>query len=186
MISKSMWFIILIPLLMIILFQSKSSTLNIVLQTSKPCYSVDENIEIYGNLTYNDAYVPNSTVAIEVQNLDGDPIVLCSVQTNSHGVYNFSFRLSLKARLGTYTVYVTSSYMGETAVEEITFEYILLGDINNDKTVNFLDAILLGAAFNSEPDDPNWNSNADINGDDVVNFLDAIILGVNFGKVGTL
>jgi parallel beta-helix repeat protein len=56
------------------------------------------------------------------------------------------------------------------------------GDTNGDSTVNFLDAILLGVAFGSEPDDPNWNPNSDINGDHVVNFLDAIILGAHLGQ----
>jgi len=58
----------------------------------------------------------------------------------------------------------------------------LPGDINGDGVVNFLDAILLGAAFGSTPGSPNWNPNADLNGDLVINFLDAIILGANFGK----
>jgi len=48
--------------------------------------------------------------------------------------------------------------------------------------LKFLDAILVGAAFGSEPHDSNWNPNADINGDNVVNYLDAIILGANFGQ----
>jgi hypothetical protein len=37
------------------------------------------------------------------------------------------------------------------------------GDINGDHTANFLDGILLGVAFNSDPDKSNWNVNADIN-----------------------
>jgi parallel beta-helix repeat protein len=56
------------------------------------------------------------------------------------------------------------------------------GDVNGDTTVNFLDAIQLGTAFSSKPDDSNWNPNADMNNDNVVNYLDAIILGANFGK----
>jgi PKD repeat protein len=57
----------------------------------------------------------------------------------------------------------------------------LPGDINGDGVVNFLDAILLGAAFGSQPGDPNWDQRCDLNGDNIINFLDAIILGSNFG-----
>jgi PKD repeat protein len=55
------------------------------------------------------------------------------------------------------------------------------GDINNDSVVNFLDAILLGTAFSSQPGDGNWDSRCDLNGDGIINFLDGIILGLNFG-----
>jgi PKD repeat protein len=60
----------------------------------------------------------------------------------------------------------------------------LPGDINNDHIVNFLDAILLGAAFGSHPGDGNWDPRCDLNGDNIINFLDGIILGANFGHTG--
>ena len=58
------------------------------------------------------------------------------------------------------------------------------GDVNGDKKVNILDAILLANAFGSKPGSPNWNPRADFNNDNVVNILDAIILANNFGKKG--
>jgi parallel beta-helix repeat protein len=56
------------------------------------------------------------------------------------------------------------------------------GDIDGNGFVNYLDGILLGAAFSSTPGDTNWNANADINSDDYVNYLDGIILGANFSE----
>ncbi len=56
------------------------------------------------------------------------------------------------------------------------------GDINGDKKVNILDAIMLANAFASRPGDLNWNPDADINGDNVVNILDAILLAGHFGE----
>jgi parallel beta-helix repeat protein len=56
------------------------------------------------------------------------------------------------------------------------------GDINDDRTVNILDAIKLANAFLATPDKPSWNGDADLNSDNVVNILDAIILASNFGK----
>jgi len=57
----------------------------------------------------------------------------------------------------------------------------LMGDINGDKTVNYTDAILVGAAFGSKIGDLNWNPNADLNRDGYVNYKDVIIIGSNFG-----
>jgi PKD repeat protein len=71
-----------------------------------------------------------------------------------------------------------------TAIVTVSPVSQLPGDINGDGVVNYLDAILLGAAFGSTPDDPNWNPNADLNGDNTINYLDAIILGANFGSTG--
>jgi len=76
---------------------------------------------------------------------------------------------------------------GETETADNTYidsiiKIVLAGDINADNMVNYLDAIILGAAFSSQPNVPNWNPNADINNDNNVNYLDAIILGENFGK----
>lgn len=58
----------------------------------------------------------------------------------------------------------------------------LAGDINQDGTVDSIDAGMLSAAFGSVPRDPNWNPNADINNDGVVDIFDAIILANNFGR----
>jgi nitrous oxidase accessory protein len=58
----------------------------------------------------------------------------------------------------------------------------LLGDINDDRTVDIFDAILLAGSYNSVPGSPNWKPNADINGDNIVDIYDAIILANNYGK----
>jgi len=57
---------------------------------------------------------------------------------------------------------------------------ILMDDINGDGIVDKSDALLLAEAFDSKPEDWNWNPNADLNGDGVVDILDAIILGNHF------
>jgi DMSO/TMAO reductase YedYZ molybdopterin-dependent catalytic subunit len=79
---------------------------------------------------------------------------------------------------------------GETYTDDNTFVdgnlvVTIPGDANGDRTINFLDAILLGAAFGSQRHDDNWNPNVDINSDGHVNYLDAIILGANFGQSWT-
>jgi len=64
----------------------------------------------------------------------------------------------------------------------LVFSVYLSGDINDDGYVNYLDGILLGAAYGSTPNDPNWNPDADLNEDGYINYLDAIILGSNYGQ----
>jgi len=58
----------------------------------------------------------------------------------------------------------------------------LLGDVNDDGTVDIFDAILLANAFNSEIGMPHWNPEADLDNDNVIDIFDAIILSLNFGK----
>jgi hypothetical protein len=98
-----------------------SSTLTITVQTSKQSYDINESIEVYGYLTFNGAPVSDNPVAIEVQNPNGDPVVTRSAKTDSYGVYNLTFKLSSDAKLGTYIVYASSSYRGETATSNTTF-----------------------------------------------------------------
>jgi len=112
------------------------------------------------------------------------PSNLPSPPPSQDGVYQTSYYISSKVRLGNFTVYVSAYHRGITATASTTYRAVLKGDINNDKIVNFKDAILLGAAFGSQPDNPNWNQNADLNGDNVINYKDAIILGANFGSTG--
>ena len=93
-------------------------------------------------------------------------------------------------RIGNYTVCVAAKY-GDIlrANATTTFQVRLLGDVDgvqNPSTgtysVNILDGIKLGQAFNSQLGSPNWNPKADFNGDDRVNILDGIILSINFGN----
>jgi parallel beta-helix repeat protein len=56
------------------------------------------------------------------------------------------------------------------------------GDVNHDGTVDLYDAILLAAAYDSNPATSNWNPNADFNQDNRIDIFDALILEANFGK----
>jgi parallel beta-helix repeat protein len=61
----------------------------------------------------------------------------------------------------------------------------LVGDINNDFSVNNLDLILLNEAYGSTggpPPSPKWNPNADLNKDNKIDMLDLYLLGRNYGK----
>jgi parallel beta-helix repeat protein len=108
-----------------------SSTLALTVFTTKPSYLIADDITVCGNLTYNGSPVPSWPVAIEVQDPLGTPVVTRTAQTNTSGTYVLTFKLPTNARLGTYTVYVSSGYKGETAANSTPF---LIGPVYNIDT----------------------------------------------------
>jgi hypothetical protein len=50
-----------------------------------------------------------------------------------------------------------------------------------DFKVSWMDLFTLAGAYNSRPDDPNWNPNCDINSDGHVGWEDLFILAANYG-----
>jgi len=126
-----------------------------------------------------------ATFSITESTLASTTLSSSVLSSSQNGTYSLSFRIkSDEARIGTYTIYVSSYYGGQLATSSTTFNVTLRGDINHDGIVNYLDAIRLGAAFGSSLNEPNWDPDADLNipPDNVINYLDAIILGTNFGK----
>jgi len=89
---------------------------------------------------------------------------------------------------GNYTISAFAEpVLGETDTADNTYpdgwvKVTVAGDINGDGIVNAGDLGLLGAAWFSNPNSPNWNPNADITGDEVVNAGDLGIIGVNWFK----
>jgi hypothetical protein len=82
-----------------------------------------------------------------------------------------------KLEIGSATdIILGSAVDGKVAVTDI-----LIGDINQDKTVDSVDANMLSVAFGSVPCDSHWNSDADINDDNIVDIYDALILANSFG-----
>ena len=83
-----------------------------------------------------------------------------------------------------------STILGETDKLDNTFidgtvevsKEKLIGDINDDGTVNVDDLILLSQAYGSTSQSPNWNPNADLNGDNTINKTDLSLLTSNYGK----
>jgi hypothetical protein len=68
------------------------------------------------------------------------------------------------------------------AIFQNSIDYRGEGDMNADGTVNYLDAIILGAAWGSIKGDPGFDKRADLNYDDSINYLDSAILGANYGN----
>jgi hypothetical protein len=56
---------------------------------------------------------------------------------------------------------------------------LVAGDVNDDRVIDILDAVAVGAAFGN----PSVNPAADLNDDGQINVLDLILVSANFGKV---
>jgi len=100
-----------------------SGTLTVTVMMSKTSYPANEEIILWGHLTHSNSPVPDWLVAIEIRNPINDTIVTRTRRTNGSGIYELVFQLSQAAILGTYTVHVSSSYLGETAMNTTSFEF---------------------------------------------------------------
>jgi uncharacterized protein (DUF2141 family) len=81
---------------------------------------------------------------------------------------------------------VASTILGEANITNNVMSSLVLvkvrlfGDVNDDGSVNILDAITAANAFGSSPGDPNWNPAADVSNDGIVNILDTILISGSF------
>jgi parallel beta-helix repeat protein len=83
--------------------------------------------------------------------------------------------------IGTWPFEVETETADNTYTDGLV-KVTVAGDINGDGIVNAGDLGLLGAAWFSNPNSPNWNPNADVTGDMIVNAGDLGIIGVNWFK----
>jgi hypothetical protein len=68
-------------LLALTISASNASTIQIGLQIDKQVYNVNETVHITGNLTEDGVIVDNSTVAIQINNPAGNPVILRTLNT---------------------------------------------------------------------------------------------------------
>jgi len=77
---------------------------------------------------------------------------------------------------------VTEDNEGNNVLTKNDFLVTILGDVNGDKIVNILDAVVLALAWDGEPGEPQWNVAADLDHNDIVNILDGVRTSLNWGK----
>jgi hypothetical protein len=58
----------------------------------------------------------------------------------------------------------------------------IIGDINGDRTINILDAVIMSKAWDAFPTDGWWNIKADINHNGEVSIADGTRLGIHWGE----
>jgi uncharacterized protein YfaS (alpha-2-macroglobulin family) len=96
--------------------------LNVTVYTDRPSYSLGENVETYGQVTFEGAPVASAMVALEIRDPLSSPITARTVETNGSGIYDVLFTLGSENPLGTYTVHVSCSHDGEGASNSSTFD----------------------------------------------------------------
>lgn len=99
-----------------------SSTLTITLTTSKQTYNLGETVQIYGNLTLNNAMVTNGLVAIQINSPNSQYYVLRTVETGTLTNQNWTAEIVSVYTCDQYGNPKTSFQRGTTAYAKITWK----------------------------------------------------------------
>jgi len=123
---------------------------------------------------YNASVIATQTVL----NLPPNDVRVLNFTWNTIGVAPSHYVITAQADLvpNEYnTTDNTITYPGMVTIK-------ILGDVNNDNTVDNTDLIHLRLAYASLPSSGNWNPECDFNRDLIVNALDLMLQGKNYGK----
>ena len=159
-------------------------TSDLTLQLWIPEWASLGNATVYANV-FTDfpkyggtPYCPEKSATFQITGSVGGAGALGAQVSENVGNYSLTFKLP-RRNPGNYTVYVTSSYRGTTssaqAINNMTFETILIGDVNGDGKVSSGDlldlviALTLGKTVEEEP-------LADLNGDGEISSADLLEL----------
>ena len=102
-----------------------------------------------------------------------------------------TFQVKTGAADSTTTIAITSAGLADESFADIPSIIItggtativtLIGDVNGDYTVNYLDLAILGAHYGLSVGETGYNAAADLNNDDTVNYIDLAILGAHYGE----
>jgi uncharacterized protein YfaS (alpha-2-macroglobulin family) len=115
-------------------FAGFSSTLTVIVQTDKSYYSISDAIGVYGTVLFDGEPLSGVAVALEVHDPLATLVTARTLQTNSSGVYSLTFKLPAEALAGSYNVYVSCTYSGETVFNSTSFQASALAiTITTDK-----------------------------------------------------
>jgi parallel beta-helix repeat protein len=143
--------------------------------------TVSVNVENFGVITESvkvTAYYGSNIIGTKTTTLAQNAAQLLSFNWDTGNVQTGNYVISATVEP---IPYIERNYTDNTLTDG-TVQVGLLGDINNDHTVNQQDLTLLKQAYGSKPGDPNWNPNADLNHDNIIDTRDLMLLGKNYGK----
>lgn len=112
--------------------------------------------------------------------------------------YSYSVNNSLifnvnEIPVGTYDIYVEvdgmlrnklENYTTNSGANNIDVLEAIVGDLNEDNVINFVDFSFFSPTFGSFVGGANYNQFANLNCDSSINFVDFSLFGANFGKQG--
>lgn len=143
---------------------------------AKPLYPAESPEVTKVNSTYTDRITINWQA---VNGATGYNVYVNNKKVNTDAITDNKFTITGLKEGNAYEIYMTSiSEAGESeksVVTKVTTGSVLLGDINNDKKVNIIDAMQVFHYVSGRNKTVNVNTtNSDINGDGKVNVIDAM------------
>ena len=103
-------------------YAAASSTLLVTVQTGKPSYYVEENINVHGYVAFDGIAVQGEYVALEVHDPADNAIIARTLETSATGIYSTDFMLTAEAPLGIYTVHVSCTHNEVRATNGTSFQ----------------------------------------------------------------
>jgi parallel beta-helix repeat protein len=129
----------------------------------------------------------DSSAPVAVGDYDNDTIPDLMVKFNRAELVLWIYDVQ-KIKYGNVTLTITGRLNDGTPFEgNDTMTVMLRGDVNNDKTIDIFDLILIARALGTKPSSPKgtgwdqWNPNADVNQDNRVDAYDLAVTGSNYG-----
>jgi len=129
------------------------------------------------NVTETQAF--NATCYNGTTELTGITVTWNSSNTTVGTITNGVFTAAAN---GTTSITATAQGVTSNAVSVTVGEAGLVGDVNGDGTVNYVDLGILGATYGLSLGDAGYNAAADLNGDNTVNYIDLGMLGAHYGE----
>ena len=106
---------------------------------------------------------------------------------------NSSVSVASQIPVGTYDIYVSmegmlrfvlSSYTITPGSNSIDFPDVIVGDLNDNNSINVSDFSVFATVFGATTNDSNYNPLANLNCDTSINVVDLSLMGSNFGMQG--
>ena len=114
--NVKIFFFVLIAFSLLIQYSATESfAQSISLSTEKSSYGKGETVEIFGTMTG----AQNFPVAFEVKDHSGKTILIRTVQTDSQGMFDLSFKVPSDAATGSLQVIATANVAGQTITQTI-------------------------------------------------------------------
>jgi hypothetical protein len=155
---------------------------NITAYIEMPDYNLSD-VDV-DSIRMNETLLIDHEVPPRIDDYDSDLIDDLRVQFNRTEISEFV--LSKNVLFGNVKLTITGQFHNGTSfLLSNIIEVKMQGDINSDGTVNYQDAIAIGASFASKTGESNYDQGADENEDGYINFLDVILMGQNFGQSWT-
>jgi len=140
--NVKIFFFVLIAFSLLIQYSATESfAQSISLSTEKSSYGKGETVKVFGTM----AGTQNFPVAVEVNDASGKTILIRTVQADSQGRFDFSFKAPSDAALGSLQIIATANVAGQTITQTI---FVSLSE--KPTTTDGGGCLIATAAFGSE------------------------------------